>query len=310
MSRIRNVKPEYFKHEKIGDLPRDIRLLFIGLWTLADLHGVFEWRPRTIKLEVFPWDNDITPERIESMLAALEVAELIRPFLHEGKKYAAIHDWLDHQAISLVEKKQRTARIEKDRDVYPEPPRTSSKTTREPTENCSGTVPEPTRNAGRHDEGRRTKDVVTSDVVTSQDSQPGGDGDGGYDPHDQPGDPEPPPADRRHLTTAVIRRVDGVDEQDVRTAAKAGSLVGVVTAFGANASAHRQAEWRRESDGLSVLMVLVLFADARSRGVPIREPSGFRAAREHRLGQIEREDADELLALYGLKGPTPAKASA
>ncbi len=100
MSRIRNIKPDYFKHEKIVDLPRDIRLFFIGLWSHCDCRGVFEWRPRYLKIEIFPCDEDIGAERIESFLAALEVAGCIRWFVDGDKRYGEVHDFLKHQAIS------------------------------------------------------------------------------------------------------------------------------------------------------------------------------------------------------------------
>ena len=36
MSRSRNIKPGFFKNELLVQLPFEQRLLFIGLWTVAD----------------------------------------------------------------------------------------------------------------------------------------------------------------------------------------------------------------------------------------------------------------------------------
>lgn len=56
MARARNIKPGFFKNEELAELPFEDRLLFIGLWTLADREGKLEDRPRRIKMEIFPAD--------------------------------------------------------------------------------------------------------------------------------------------------------------------------------------------------------------------------------------------------------------
>lgn len=57
MARSRNIKPSFFKNESLAELPYEFRLLFIGLWTLADREGRLEDRPKRIKMELFPADN-------------------------------------------------------------------------------------------------------------------------------------------------------------------------------------------------------------------------------------------------------------
>lgn len=57
MARARNVKPGFFKNEILVELPMSTRLLFIGLWTLADREGRLEYRPKKIKMEIFPADE-------------------------------------------------------------------------------------------------------------------------------------------------------------------------------------------------------------------------------------------------------------
>ncbi|WP_461949107.1 hypothetical protein ACOKPE_14565 [Acinetobacter baumannii] len=49
MARSRNIKPSFFMNEDIIELPYEARLLFIGLWTLADREGRLENRPKKIK---------------------------------------------------------------------------------------------------------------------------------------------------------------------------------------------------------------------------------------------------------------------
>lgn len=57
MARSRNIKPSFFQNDYLVELPFETRLLFIGLWTLADREGRLENRPKKIKMELFPADN-------------------------------------------------------------------------------------------------------------------------------------------------------------------------------------------------------------------------------------------------------------
>ena len=57
MARIRTIKPDFFLHEELAELSMTHRLLFIGLWTLADKEGRLDDRPRRIKASIFPWDD-------------------------------------------------------------------------------------------------------------------------------------------------------------------------------------------------------------------------------------------------------------
>ena len=54
MARARNIKPGFFKNELLAEMPPETRLLFMGLWCLADREGRFEDRPKKIKMELFP----------------------------------------------------------------------------------------------------------------------------------------------------------------------------------------------------------------------------------------------------------------
>ena len=57
MARARNIKPGFFKNELLAEMPPETRLLFMGLWCLADREGRFEDRPKKIKMELFPCDS-------------------------------------------------------------------------------------------------------------------------------------------------------------------------------------------------------------------------------------------------------------
>ena len=57
MARARNIKPSFFTNEYLVELDPIYRLMFVGLWTLADREGRIENRPKKIKMELFPADN-------------------------------------------------------------------------------------------------------------------------------------------------------------------------------------------------------------------------------------------------------------
>lgn len=100
MARIRTVKPELFKHEDLfeaeiaSQLP--LRLAFIALFTCCDRDGRFRWRPRRLKLDVFPYD-DIDISRV---LDALVTRGFIVKYEKNGEVYGSIPSWSRHQQIN------------------------------------------------------------------------------------------------------------------------------------------------------------------------------------------------------------------
>lgn len=57
MARSRNIKPGFFKNEDLAECSMEARLLFAGLWVLADRSGRLEDRPKRIKGELFAYDS-------------------------------------------------------------------------------------------------------------------------------------------------------------------------------------------------------------------------------------------------------------
>jgi hypothetical protein len=93
VARIRTIKPDFFSNEEIGDLPAEARLLFIGLWTLADCEGRLQDRPMRIAAQLFPYDSWPIP----TLLDNLAQAHLIARYEAEGKKCIQIINFLKHQ---------------------------------------------------------------------------------------------------------------------------------------------------------------------------------------------------------------------
>jgi hypothetical protein len=99
MARIRTIKPQFWLDEDLGSIKRDARLLYIGLWNLADDRGVFEWRPAKIRIQIFPYDADITDKKIEDFLELLSGINNIVRFEENRKPFGYIPSFLAHQDI-------------------------------------------------------------------------------------------------------------------------------------------------------------------------------------------------------------------
>jgi hypothetical protein len=90
--RARNLKPSFFKNEDLAECKFETRLLFQGLWCLADKNGNLENRPKLIKAEVFPHDTI----DVATLLSELAQNNLIILYESDGKKYIHIPSWNKH----------------------------------------------------------------------------------------------------------------------------------------------------------------------------------------------------------------------
>ena len=93
MARSRNIKPGFFRNEELAELPFETRLLFIGLWTIADYKGDLEWRPGRIKAQLLPYDDC----DIKRLAINLDKSGFVR-FYSDGEKiYLNITNFVKHQ---------------------------------------------------------------------------------------------------------------------------------------------------------------------------------------------------------------------
>ena len=100
MARSRNIKPGFFSNEDLVELDFATRLLFAGLWTVADRDGRLQDRPKKIKIDVFPADN----LDIDAMLQALHNGGFIERYVVDGSKFIQISNWSKHQNPHHTEK--------------------------------------------------------------------------------------------------------------------------------------------------------------------------------------------------------------
>lgn len=91
--RARNIKPGFFENDLLVELPFEFRLLFIGLWTMADKSGRLEDRPKKIKMCVFPAD-DVDVNR---GLTELHRYGFINRYQALGVDYIQVVKWDKHQ---------------------------------------------------------------------------------------------------------------------------------------------------------------------------------------------------------------------
>lgn len=105
MARIRTIKPEFFKSDELADLSPLHRLLFIGLWCLADRDGRLEDKPRRIKVEILPYDD----ADVDAMLADLHAAGFVHRYTAEGVACIVVVNFEKHQRITGKESEQRSS---------------------------------------------------------------------------------------------------------------------------------------------------------------------------------------------------------
>ena len=93
MARARNIKPGFFANEVLSECSFEARLLFIGLWTLADRRGIVEDRPRRIKGQLFPWDSLDAEKAIEELASR----GFVTRYELAGCKCIQIENFVRHQ---------------------------------------------------------------------------------------------------------------------------------------------------------------------------------------------------------------------
>lgn len=105
MPRIRSIKPELPQDEKLGNVSRDARLLFVLLLTIADDYGRFRGKPVYLKGQLFPYDDGagkqpvVTALQVTEWLEELASGELVRLYEVGGQAYGEFVNWNKHQRI-------------------------------------------------------------------------------------------------------------------------------------------------------------------------------------------------------------------
>ncbi|WP_151834464.1 hypothetical protein [Acinetobacter junii] len=93
MARARNIKPSFFTNDELGDVNPLARLLFIGMWTIADFKGCFEYKPKRLKVQLLPYDDC----DIEELVTDLEKSGFISKYTVQGRQYIKALNFTKHQ---------------------------------------------------------------------------------------------------------------------------------------------------------------------------------------------------------------------
>jgi len=102
MARARSIKPSFFKNDELAECDPMARLLFVGLWTLADRDGRLACRPMRIKAELFPYDNCDMGE----LLGQLQKRGFIDIYDSEGVTVLEIPKFAEHQRCHPEERSE------------------------------------------------------------------------------------------------------------------------------------------------------------------------------------------------------------
>lgn len=94
MARTRFIKPGFFDNEVLASLSPHCRLLFIGLWTIADRDGKLDDRPPRIKAKLFPYEE----VNVEEMLQVLDQHGFILRYEVQEVRYILIPMFKKHQS--------------------------------------------------------------------------------------------------------------------------------------------------------------------------------------------------------------------
>ena len=104
MARARNIKHSFFLNDDLADCEPLARILFIGLWTIADFKGNLEYKSRKIKAQLLPYDD----VDIEALVSSLDKSRLISIYSNTDSKYIHITNFVKHQNPHKNEKDKGT----------------------------------------------------------------------------------------------------------------------------------------------------------------------------------------------------------
>lgn len=93
MARIRSIHPTIWTDEAFAMLGMASRVLLFGIWTEADDHGVFEWKPISLKMKIFPADK----VDVEPLLDDILQFNIVRKFSHGDREYGLVRNFCKFQ---------------------------------------------------------------------------------------------------------------------------------------------------------------------------------------------------------------------
>jgi hypothetical protein len=93
MARIRSIHPGLWTDEDFAVLSMAARVLYLGILTEADDHGVFEWKPIALKMRIFPADGLV----VEPLLSELVGARKVMRVSVDDREYGLVRNFCKFQ---------------------------------------------------------------------------------------------------------------------------------------------------------------------------------------------------------------------
>ena len=98
MARIRTIKPDFWKHEDLSELPPETHMLAAALLNYSDDEGYFKANPKLVKADCCPLREDSS--NIRRSLDDLSNIGYIKLFTGtDGKEYGQVIKFLEHQRV-------------------------------------------------------------------------------------------------------------------------------------------------------------------------------------------------------------------
>lgn len=99
MPRIRTIKPEFWQHEELSELPAETHILAAALLNHADDEGYFKANPKLVEAACFPLrDLSVSVHDMLSDLSNIGYVTLMDG--SDGKRYGRIEKFAEHQRVN------------------------------------------------------------------------------------------------------------------------------------------------------------------------------------------------------------------
>jgi len=129
MARLRTIKPGFYTNDLLAEVSPLGRILFSGLWCIADRAGRLEDRPKRIKAEVLPYDDC----DVDGLLNDLAERGFVLRYQVGQARYIAVVNWGKHQ----------TPHIKEAESTIPAPPQNDTETVQVSDKHGTSTVQAP-----------------------------------------------------------------------------------------------------------------------------------------------------------------------
>jgi hypothetical protein len=131
------LKPGFFTNDALAEVAPIGRLLFAGLWCIADREGRLEDRPARIRAEVLPYERDVD---VPALLDELAARGFLVRYGANGRRYIQITTFTRHQSPHVREPAS----------TIPAPDEAESCTDLSNDEHRASTGPAPDETGARH----------------------------------------------------------------------------------------------------------------------------------------------------------------